>query len=280
MPGFSPRPGALCGGLNDSIARLTRTRSLRFQVCDFRGGSGEGLLLQSRKGRPRAAGIAYNAGMAATSMRELGTAATVETRAQRLYFDDVWTWSREQAAALRRRDFGAIDWSNVIEEVEDVGNRHSDAWTSYCRNVISHLLKIHHSPRGTELNHWRKEVEDWRQEMHSKLRHHQGMKGKLGEMLAEAWEGGRKDGVKKLTEQARPESWAAEKRLLRRWQQGLPQECPYSLAEIAGYDPAVKDAEPDPDVWPPAVARVLNEALGADYPVRHRVPERGAGFSR
>ena len=35
----------------------------------------------------------------------------------------------EQAAALLRRDLEAVDWENVIEEIEDVGNRHSDAWT-------------------------------------------------------------------------------------------------------------------------------------------------------
>ena len=31
----------------------------------------------------------------------------------------------------------------------------------------------------------------WREEMYRKLRKHPRMKGKLSEMLAEAWEGGR-----------------------------------------------------------------------------------------
>ena len=64
-----------------------------------------------------------------TSMREPSAGAVRETRAQRLYRADAGTWSREQADALRRRDFGAVDWDSVIEEIEDAGNRHSDVWT-------------------------------------------------------------------------------------------------------------------------------------------------------
>ena len=43
-----------------------------------------------------------------------------------LYDADPWSWSQQQAEALRRRDLGAIDWDNVIEEIEDVGNRRDD----------------------------------------------------------------------------------------------------------------------------------------------------------
>ena len=64
-----------------------------------------------------------------TSMREPSAGAVRETRAQLFYPADAWTWSREQADALRRRDFGAVDWDSVIEEIEDAGNRHSDVWT-------------------------------------------------------------------------------------------------------------------------------------------------------
>ena len=78
-------------------------------------------------------------------MKELAAEAAGGPRKRGLYFEDAWSWSREQADALRRRDLGAIDWDNLIEEVEDVGNRHADEWTSYCGNVISHLLKIEHS---------------------------------------------------------------------------------------------------------------------------------------
>ncbi len=41
---------------------------------------------------------------------------------------------------MRRRDYCAIDWDNVIEEIGDVGRRGEKEWASLCKNVISHLL--------------------------------------------------------------------------------------------------------------------------------------------
>ena len=229
-------------------------------------------------GGPGRRSVRYNAGMPATSIRDLVSEAA--SRARRLYFDDAWAWSREQADALRRRDVDAIDWENVIEEIEDVGNRHSDAWASHCRNVISHLLKIEHSGAAEAVEHWRKEIVAWRREMYGKLYEYPGMKSSLTELLDRAWRLGRGDAVQALAEQAGPEDWVAEKRSLRSWQGRLPLECPYSLEEIVGYDPVDKRAEPEPDVWPESVARRLNEKLGRGYPVPHRAPEPESGGSR
>ena len=43
----------------------------------------------------------------------------------------------------------------------------------------------------------------------------------------------------------------------------LPAECPYRLEDVMAYNPR-RDREPDYDVWPPSVARVLNARLDAD----------------
>ena len=99
-------------------------------------------------------------------------------------------------------------------------------------------------------------------------------------MLEVAWRRGRAAGGRKLAEHASPENAAHERSLRRAWGSSLPAECPYSIEDVAGYDPSDKDAEPDADVWPAPVVRVLNEALGADYPVRFRGAEREGGRSR
>lgn len=210
-------------------------------------------------------------------MRELAAEAD---RGRGLYRKDPWSWSREQAAAMRRGDIEAIDWDNVIEEIEDVAGRDEAAWVSYCKNVISHLLKIEHSGGARAINHWRKEIEGWRREMHDKLSASPGMKGSLSGLLDRAWRLGRADALQRLAEPAESEDWAAEKRVLRELQRRLPAERHYSLVDIAGYDPFIKKAEPDANVWPAPVARAMNEALGADYPVRPRVQEREGGRSR
>ena len=213
-------------------------------------------------------------------MRELTSEAAARPRERRPYFDDVWTWSRQQAQALRRRDLGAIDWDNVIEEIEDVGNRHYDRWISNCGNAIAHLLKIEHCQSPENVSHWWREVLAYRQKMFRTLRRHRGMKGQLGEMLAEAWGDGQRDAVDAMAVYDAPDDAAAQDRRGRAWAQSLPQECPYALEDIAGYDPFDKNAEPSGDVWPAQVARVLNEVLGTDYPVARRVSERGEGLSR
>ena len=216
----------------------------------------------------------------ATSLRELAAGATGGTRSQRLYREDAWTWAKEQAGALRRRDVAAIDWENVIEEIEDVGKRHSDRWISNCREAIAHLLRIEHYGSVENLNHWRREVGGYRRRMYRTLRDHRGMKGELDEMLATAWEDGRTEAVEKMAEYDAPDDPAAQDRQVQGWNLRMPTSCPYALEDIAGYDPFDNKAQPRGDVWPAAVARVLNDALETDYPVRFRAPEREAGRRR
>lgn len=225
--------------------------------------------------------IAYNAGMpGATSLGELAAEAAGETRNRGLYDRDFLAWTQEQAEALRRRDVDGIDWDNVIEEVETLGRSEKHAWTSYCRNVVSHLLKIEHSGSDRHLSHWRKEVEGWRVEMCDRLEDNPSMNGELAALLARAWSRGRRDAVADLVELGNPGDWATEKSLRRGWQRRLPEELPYALEDIAGYDPYVKNSRPRLDVWPAPVAKALNAALETDYPVRYRAPERGHGRSR
>ena len=87
-------------------------------------------------------------------MRELASETAGGERERRLYNRDFWAWTQEQAGALRRRDFGVIDWDNLIEEVETLGRSEKSAWTTHCKNVISHLLKIEYSPAKGSIDHW------------------------------------------------------------------------------------------------------------------------------
>lgn len=114
---------------------------------------------------------------------------------------------------------------------------------------------MEHSPARGGLGRWRREIRTWRREMARKLRRQAGLKGKLKEMLANAWEDGREEGIEKLVEHANPSNRAAEKALRRSWEERLPEECLYALEDIAGYDPEARrysrrdrKAQPDGDV--------------------------------
>lgn len=54
--------------------------------------------------------------------------------------DDV-AWATEQAQLLRERRWDELDLQNLIEEIEDIGNRHRDALESHLETLLMHRLK-------------------------------------------------------------------------------------------------------------------------------------------
>ena len=202
------------------------------------------------------------------------------TRAAELYHSDGYTWAIEQADALRRRDLDAIDWENVIEEIEDVGKAEVRSWRAFCARVIEHLLKIEYYHEATEklLRHWSHEVREFRQNMARTIRDNPGLKGQYGTMFAAAWDDGRASACRRLAEHDESDTeLPVSKNAFRYRDRTLPKECPYRLEDVTAFDPKL-DRMPRYDTWPPAVARVLNTRLGTDYPLhRVRAQERDSG---
>jgi hypothetical protein len=79
-----------------------------------------------------------------------------------LYNTDILAWSRAQAARLRRVAAGErvkdLDWTHVIEEVEDVGKSELRAVTSAPRLALTHALKFCAWPEHSAADHLRGEV--------------------------------------------------------------------------------------------------------------------------
>ena len=80
-----------------------------------------------------------------------------------LYERDALAWADHQAALLRRLAAGerlneAVDWPNVIEEVQDVGLSELRGCQSLLRQALTHLLKLHAWPGSSAASHWRDEV--------------------------------------------------------------------------------------------------------------------------
>lgn len=83
------------------------------------------------------------------------------------YDTDILVWSERQAALLRRLAKGepvdeAIDWENVIDEVESVGSEQLHAVRSFLLQTLIHLLKAEAWPNSREVPHWRGEAERFR----------------------------------------------------------------------------------------------------------------------
>lgn len=63
-----------------------------------------------------------------------------------LYDTDVIAWAERQAALLRSGQWAQLDMSNLIVEVEDVGNRERQALRSHLVVLLVHLLKWQFQP--------------------------------------------------------------------------------------------------------------------------------------
>ena len=80
-----------------------------------------------------------------------------------LYDDDIVTWADAQVAALRalaaRSDLSnAVDWENVIEEIESVGRSQVQGIESLLLQVLVHVLKYLSAPAAQSNQSWRAEV--------------------------------------------------------------------------------------------------------------------------
>ena len=93
------------------------------------------------------------------------------------------------------------------------------------------------------------------------------MHGKFEVMFSKAWADGRKEAIKRLAEYSRrPDDRRAVKRYLQTFDAQLPEECPYLIEHVAGYDPR-RDKEPRVNVWPPEIAKIFNRVLGTKYEI-------------
>ena len=76
-----------------------------------------------------------------------------------LYETDIVEWSEHQAALLRRLAAGErvndqVDWANVVEEIDSVGNEQVHAVNSLLMQAMTHRLKAMGWPDAREVPNW------------------------------------------------------------------------------------------------------------------------------
>ena len=207
--------------------------------------------------------------------------ANPSTTSPSLYDRDGFAWAKQQAEALRRRDLEAIDWHNVIEEIESVGRAGRGTWVANCAGALERMLLVEHwtSPGVADLRGWQKEIRAFQLEMASAIDDNPSLQGEYAEMLTQAWRRGRREAVDRLAEHFPDKAGALDDRPDERAANaGLPEECPYLVEHVAAYDPKV-DKDPLDDVLPPGVAKVFNRVLGEDFEILEGL-SRSSGWSR
>jgi hypothetical protein len=93
----------------------------------------------------------------------------IET-ASKLYDEDFYAWTQEQAAALRAlRGDNRLDVEHLAEEIEDLGKSDLQAVESFVEQIIADLLKVDYSGQDNPRQHWRAEVLNFRNSVDRKI---------------------------------------------------------------------------------------------------------------
>jgi len=111
-----------------------------------------------------------------------------------LYDTDIVTWSERQAELLRRVAAGErindlVDWENVIEEIESVGQSQIDAVESLLTQALLHMLKADAWPLLPYVSRWQADARLFRRQARRKYRPSMRQKIDLAGIYADALAG-------------------------------------------------------------------------------------------
>lgn len=111
------------------------------------------------------------------------------------YEQDFFSWTQEQASAIRAGDLGRIDRKHLAEEVEEMGRSEQRALASRLAVIVAHLLKLQVQTERTSTNEksWRNSIATQRRQVGRLLTKNPGLRNPaiLAEALESAWDDGR-----------------------------------------------------------------------------------------
>jgi Domain of unknown function DUF29 len=141
------------------------------------------------------------------------------------YDTDFYSWTQTQAAALRAKDWAALDVAHLAEEIEDLGSNVEHAIESHLERLVLHLLKWRYDPAQDPHRGWRLTIRHARREIAKYLRRNPGLQHVPRDYLAEAYQIAREDAP---DETELPLAT-------------FPEACPWPVAQVL-----------DADFWPEA----------------------------
>lgn len=110
-----------------------------------------------------------------------------------LYETDYNLWVLDTVQKLQCRDLDDLDWENLIEEVLDLSERKRRKFESLLIRLIEHLLKLGYweAERNYNLNHWHKEIRNFRKQIKRELKASPSLKNYLIQIFEESYQDAR-----------------------------------------------------------------------------------------
>jgi Domain of unknown function DUF29 len=109
-----------------------------------------------------------------------------DTMSKTGYKDDFHAWTQAQAAALRAKDWVAVDIDHLVEEIESLGNEPAHAVESQLHTLCAQLLKWRYQPRRRSRS-WQASIRNARLEIRRRLRRNPSLRPQLPIILGDAY---------------------------------------------------------------------------------------------
>jgi hypothetical protein len=134
-----------------------------------------------------------------------------------VYEADFYAWTKGQADALRRRAANEIDWDNLAEEIDYLGNSHENEIEARLENLLLHLLKWNYQPES-QCGSWRSSIREVRYRIARLIKKNPSLRAYPSDYLGEAYSA------------ARPRA-LDETGLV-----ALPDACPWTIDDVLAED--------------------------------------------
>ncbi len=139
---------------------------------------------------------------------------------------DYYEWICQQAILLRRHQPAFLDWANLAEELEGMGQNEIHAVESFLERLLVHLLEWFYTPRKRS-GSWEASIANSRDRIAKRLNASPSLTRKLDDLLESAYA------------RARRTAGAQIGLSKREWEKALPPVCPWPTDRVF-----------DPEFWP------------------------------
>ncbi|NJR39874.1 MAG: DUF29 domain-containing protein [Leptolyngbyaceae cyanobacterium CSU_1_4] len=132
-----------------------------------------------------------------------------------LYETDYLQWIESTVQRIQSQDYGAVDWENLVEEIEDMGRRERQSLESNFIVLVIHLLKWQFQPQ-LRSGSWEGRIVEHRRRVNRALKDSPSLNSYLVGCEAECYE--------EAVKQAKAETGLPL--------EAFPLDCPYELADM------------------------------------------------
>jgi Domain of unknown function DUF29 len=110
-----------------------------------------------------------------------------------LYSQDFYQWIQTTIQNIRNKELSSLDWENLLEELEDLGNEQKHQLESRLLALFEHLVKLTywHQERNESSRGWKGTIIEQRKQLKKLLKRNPSLKPYLLEIFAEAYQDAR-----------------------------------------------------------------------------------------